>query len=250
MSISLSAMNTRDNKPPAGFTIIEALIVLMISSVILTVALGMASRSAEQSIRLGERSLDQMNLFIEQEIFRILLGEFVLSLQEFGDAPPENYVSGDAAAFEGVVSARRPIACAGPAPWLEVSLRIEQGAGGGRLVCVAGGRSFDIARWEAGAARFEYSADGRNWRADWPVRADDAALNDFFARRSAAPEDLESPGIPVVEDVLVRFTLNRPGRPRDLVWIAPVGSTVARPDARTDFFGATRSPFDALAIDQ
>ena len=233
----------------AGFTLIEALAALLISSLILTVLMGMAASAIDRNARLGAGALEQMTAQFEEEIFRTLLQEFVLPLQEFGERPPENYLRGDADSFAGYVSVRRPTACAAPAPASPVELRIERLGAGGRLVCVTEGARVALVAWEAGVAQFAYSRDGREWRADWPAAAA-ASMTELLPQRGQTPVRLETTVIPTVIAPLVRFSLDAPGENFDRIWIARAGSTMARPNSRTDFFGATPSPFDDLEFDE
>ncbi len=167
------------NPPPpitarrAGFSLIEALIVLVVAGAALMLIFSVGIRSTEIAFRLGRRALDVADRQVSSDALRTIVRG--LEISPTGSTPRgDAVVTGDARTLSGptVLSAATPCAGAGPA---RVTVRLEHDAAGDILTCQAGaGPARRLADLRPRRAAFSYSEDGVSWRSAW--RADEGAL--------------------------------------------------------------------------
>jgi type II secretory pathway pseudopilin PulG len=219
----------------AGFTMIEALIVLIVSSVIFAVLFQISSRASERSAQLGARAQALADATLDERLFRMVLDRLSPPLQREGDAPPDANLAGVANRIDGWASSDMAAACMGLEPYEQVSLVIRQGPQGGALLCVGGRGEFPLASWPSGAARFEYSADGRVWHERWPTPEAPSVLD--FTEPQAADDPFAVEVRRMVIAPLVRFSMPAPGGRK--VWVARAGATELQPLPRREFLFTT-----------
>lgn len=196
----------------AGFSVLEAIIALVVASMILSVILPIASRSVSDNLRVGMRGLDAVALSIEESAFRGLAAAAVPApTLPFRPAPREMLTGTPS---EIVMTAMTPqvTLCVPQGEPVPVTLSIEQSGEAGRLVCRAAERERELLRWQDGTASFAFSLDGGAWSDVWPTGPDTSA--DVAQFGVSQRTSIKAPR--------VRFTLMRAGRPA-ISWIAPFG---------------------------
>lgn len=157
----------------AGFSLIEALAVLMIAGMALTLVFGVGVRATSLGLRLGLRALDAADRTIGVESLRASVRGLVLEPDGASPSGPveaidEVVFQGRADGFSGaaVLDAAIPCAAAGPAWRLRVF--IERRPDGDRVACQAGrGAAATLLTFPGRRARFAYSTDGRRWSDRW-----------------------------------------------------------------------------------
>ncbi len=155
--------------PRAGFSLIEAMVVLMIGGMALLLVFAIGGRAAQIGFGLGDRALSVADQQLAQDNLRALIGGLALppaamSAEDAGfgalSAGPDGFV-GDA-----VLGRSTPCAARGPAHDLKVE--IQAGRGGDQVVCQVGDgvkvKLFDL---RPRHARFAYSPDGVRWSDRW-----------------------------------------------------------------------------------
>lgn len=195
-----------------GFSVLEAIIALLVASLILSVILPIASRSVGDNLRVGMRGLDAVAASIEESAFRGLAAAAVPApSQPFRPAIRE-MLSGRATQIDMTAMAPQVTLCVPQGEIAAVTLAIEQQGDAGRLVCRTEGGERELMRWSQGVASFAYSLDGGAWSDIWPIEPDtgpDAPL-------------LGANQLVTIKAPRVRFTLVKAGRPA-ISWIAAFG---------------------------
>ncbi len=147
-----------------GFSVMEAIIVLAITGLALTLVFSIGSRASEMGFRLGRRALGVADSQIATDSFRVLVSGIALPPFDMPAAAPDGVdyaFRGNATHFEGVLVSTRATPCvgAGPAGRVSLSLDFQQGHAG--LGCALPGRApVQIADLGPAPARFSYSVDG------------------------------------------------------------------------------------------
>ena len=174
----------------AGFSLIEALVVLAIAGMALMLVFAMGGRAEQLAFRLGGRALDVADGQLGEAHLRTLFRAMVL--------PPAGLPAraGGGEAFEGgpegfrgdaVLARATPCAAAGRAEDLRVAIR--SGAEGDTVVCwTAAGAEAVLMELAPRRARFAYSTDGLNWQDRW------------------SPGEIAGPtGVPHAQTLLIRL---------------------------------------------
>ena len=153
----------------AGFSLIEALIVLIVAGMALMLVFSIGGQAARTGLTLGRRALTVADGEVSQDELRALVGALVLP--PAGADPAKLKLDpfvGGPRGFEADAILIRPGLCgpAGPAGRLRVA--IDEQAGGDLVTCQARGeQAIVVADLRPRRARFSYSADGSAWRDDW-----------------------------------------------------------------------------------
>lgn len=232
-----------------GFSLIEAIVVLTIASLVLVSVLEVSSRAASRNARLAREINLQADRQLDQTMFRDLLSAAMPPLQSEPGRAPRYAGEGDASTLSFVASIERPSACAGTGAYENVRFVIlESGpSGGGTLVCEGKRGRYPLASWRSGEASFSYSIDGLNWQSRYPVEAEEDSFFDRADRLGGRNRDLQrildgESQRPLIVAPIVRLEFGQ-GPARE-VWAARLGVTQLAPIQRTDFFGRERSdPF-------
>ncbi len=198
-----------------GFSLVEALVVLAISGMALTVMFSIGSRAGEAGFSLGRRALAAAEEDLALADLRTLLDSPLLPPLALIVRDDPRVIRGDAVSvrFEGLPS--RPTPCT-PRGWRgQISLRIDQSAGEPVIVCQSGDRApVAIARLGARVPVFEYSLDGLIWQATIDTTLPEGALP---AASPLAPRAIFI-RLRTDEDTLV---LSMPGSGLPESWLTP-----------------------------
>jgi hypothetical protein len=156
-------------RPAAGFSLIEALIVLVVAGLALMLVFSIGGQAARTGFALGRRALTVADGEVSQDELRALVG--ALALPPAGVDPAKLKLDpfvGDAHGFSADAILTRSGLCgpAGPAGRLRVA--IDPQAGGDLVTCQARGATpIVVADLRPRRARFAYSADGASWSDAW-----------------------------------------------------------------------------------
>jgi hypothetical protein len=161
-----SRPNGRRSKRVAGFSVLEAVIVLAITGMALTIVFSIGSRASEMGFRLGRSVLAVGDNEIARESFHNLVGGLIVpstvdAAAGVTYAPPS--LRGDALHFQAGEIAGRSTPCSsqGPSGLIEFFL---VGGPQAELQCqVAGGAKVRLMAFKDHPAKFSYSLDGLNW---------------------------------------------------------------------------------------
>jgi len=188
-----------------GLSLAEALVVLVISSLVLSIALPLAARSVIDNLRIGNHGLSAQDLSLREETFRRVLKAAVQPSAPAGAEPIASTVAGDSRSVRLTVLAEEDALCARGGQVMRIELRLDERAQSSGLNCASdlGSRPL-LALANAQSLSFAYSADGRVWSDHWPLRGDDQ--NEVL-----------------VEAPLVRLLVATPSR--TIVWIERAGAT-------------------------
>lgn len=157
--------------PRAGFSLIEATVVLAVAGMALMLIFATATRASQQGFRLGRLALDIADAEIAEESLRDLVEG--LEIEPWPPAPPiegRARFEGSATALQGPAVLARGGVCAPAGPVAVLRVEIQRTAAGDRVVCRAGGRTALLMETKARAV-FAYSEDGRRWTSAWTDRS-------------------------------------------------------------------------------
>jgi hypothetical protein len=154
----------------AGFSLIEATVVLAVAGMALMLVFAVATRATQQGFRLGRLALDSVDAEVAEETFRDLVAG--LEITPWPPAPSKPggpRFEGGPDGFQGPAVLARGGICgpAGPAGPLRVE--IQHVPAGDRVVCRTGARAALLMEVK-GRAAFAYSEDGRRWTPRWTDR--------------------------------------------------------------------------------
>lgn len=145
-----------------GFSVIEALVVLMITGTALLLVFEIGVKGAETGFRMGRRALDAADAEPGLDSLRIIIRG-----ARFGDRPRAfvRPAAGDARGFAADVSLDRAGVCGPAGPIGRLELRLTASQGGDLLTCGrAGERPRVVLDLSPARGRFSYSDDGAVWR--------------------------------------------------------------------------------------
>jgi hypothetical protein len=165
----MPSSSSAGRRPAAGFSLIEALIVLVVAGLALMLVFSIGGQAARTGFALGRRALTVADGEVSQDELRALVG--ALALPPAGVDPAKLKLDpfvGDARGFSADAVLSRPGLCgpAGPAGRLRIA--IDPQAGGDLVTCQARwGTPIVVADLRPRRARFAYSADGSAWSDAW-----------------------------------------------------------------------------------
>ena len=152
-----------------GFSLIEAMMVMIIGGVALMLVFEIGGRAAATGFGLGGRALAVGDRQLAEDSLRSLIGG--LQLAPAGGAAVHDHgddFEGEATGFRGSIILDRPTICAPAGPGGTVVVRIEPSANGDRVTCQLGAEAprllLDLRPYRA---RFAYSGDGAAWTDRW-----------------------------------------------------------------------------------
>ena len=154
----------------AGFSVMEAIIVLAITGLALTLVFSIGSRASETGFRLGRRALGVADTEISTDSFRSLVEGIVLPPFDMpvDETTASQAFHGDAQTLTGALVAPRATACSEAGPEGRVTLTIGTSGSHTALLCSVQGRpAVMIADLGLKPARFSYSTDGLNYADSW-----------------------------------------------------------------------------------
>ncbi len=166
----------------AGFSLIEALVVLAVSGMALAIIFSIGVKAGDSGFALGRRAMSAADLDMAAEDTRSIIRSIdVRPARTFAPGVDRPFV-GTPERFEGDVVMERATSCA-PAGWAgRVVLAVERVSTERALVCRAGTRETILLRTSDPSAALSYSTDGRVWMARMTNQpADGAGFRDLTA---------------------------------------------------------------------
>jgi hypothetical protein len=157
----------------AGFSLIEALVVLLVAGMALMLVFSIGGQSARTGFALGRRALAAADDDVTQDQLRGLIRDLTpaptgVDPAGLGVTPFE----GDASGFQGEAVLDRAGACGESGPVGRLRVAIESRADGDVVTCQVGpGAPRLVADLRPRRVRFAYSVDGAQWRDDWRAPA-------------------------------------------------------------------------------
>jgi hypothetical protein len=180
-----------------GFSVLEAIIVLAITGMALTLIFSIGSRASDVGFRLGRRALSVADSQVATDSFHSLVnGIWIPPFEMPADANTGGDLSfqGNATTLSGVLVSSRATPCAGPGPSGRITLTIGKAAGHVALLCVVGDHPpIMIADLGLQPAQFSYSENGSAFVDHWSVQPGQPA------------NQLANPNSPI-RDVVVRLS--------------------------------------------
>ena len=215
---------SRVRRPSDGFSVVEALVSLLVIGLLLSVLRPLIGTGVQRSHQMALRGLEAREAALGEALFQRLLADVtqapVTRIDELNRSP----VSGDGRSVTLRVRARSEAVCA-PAGWIgQVELEIRQAASGSEIVCRSPLAEQPVYSWPSGEARFSYSPDGTSWFDRWPPSEEDL--------KRAGPG---RPGGRVFP--ILRFTAGPEGAVLQ-EWVAVAGA-LQPPDYRFDMLSET-----------
>lgn len=160
----------------AGFSLIEALVVLAIGGMALAIIFTIGTKAGDTGFSLGRRAMSVADSDIAISDLRSILRSAVVRPDRAFVEDVDRPTTGSASRLETDVVFERANQC-GPRGWAgRLVLTIQTGAGQNQLVCEAAGRTTVLVDLKAATGAFSYSTDGRTWTPDYvsgPVRSED-----------------------------------------------------------------------------
>lgn len=201
--------------PRQGFSLIEALVVLVIGAMALAIIFNIGVKAGDTGFGLGRRAIAAADSDIVFGDIRSVIRSLALRPSAMFMPTIDRPVIGSALRLEGDMVMERATQCA-PLGWSgRMALSIETRGNETVLICTAGDRSTVLTTVTGTVARFAYSRDGQSWTTDYsnldPERQgpDDIRAERLWVRVILAPS---------VEIVETAFS----GRPQ--IWIRPDAS--------------------------
>lgn len=160
-----------------GFSLIEALVVLAITAMTLSLLFSMTGRGVESGFRIGRRALDQADRTLAVETLRTLLQS--PRIQPLGILPnPERMAMGDQRSFSAIMVLTRPTPCGGRGVSERLRITLEGDDARTQVLCARGGEAPRLVLDQPGRLEFSYSPDGVNWSSELADEADGADLDE------------------------------------------------------------------------
>ena len=150
----------------AGFSLIEALVVLAIGGMALAVIFSIGLKAGDTGFSLGRRAMNAADLDISVNDVRVVLRSTVLTPARAFRAGVDHPMIGSSEMLEMDVVMERANQCA-PQGWAgRLKLQIESAPEGRALFCIIGTRRTQLLPANA-QSRFSYSTDRVNWTSDY-----------------------------------------------------------------------------------
>ena len=162
----------RAHRRISGFSLLEALIVLIVAGAALMLVFAIGGHAARTGFRLGRGALAAADAEVAEDEVRglirgLLLPPSAVDPHAVGMQP----FLGDAKGFQADVLLDRTGLCAAAGPAGRLSVVIEAQGGGDVVTCGAStGPKVVVADLRPRRARFAYSADGIAWSDQWSSR--------------------------------------------------------------------------------
>ena len=150
----------------AGFSLIEALVVLAIGGMALAVIFSIGIKAGDTGFSLGRRAMNAADLDVSVNDVRVIFRSTVLMPARAFRAEVDQPVIGSSDELEMDVVMERANQCA-PQGWAgRLKLRIEPSPEGRALFCILGTRRIKLLPASAESA-FSYSTDRTNWSSNF-----------------------------------------------------------------------------------
>lgn len=148
----------------AGFSLIEALVVLAIGGMALAVIFSIGLKAGNSGFTLGRKAMAASDLDVAHNDIRTLIQSFELRPRQGYVLASDIPLNGSATSFEGQVVLKKSTGCA-PRGWAGTArLSIVKTDKDQQLICNMGGQEQALHVWPSGStARFSYSRNGETW---------------------------------------------------------------------------------------
>ncbi len=147
----------------AGFSLIEALVVLAIGGMALAIIFSIGVKAGDAGFSLGRRAMLVADLDVSVSDARAMIRSIALRPPETFNAEVDRPLVGGADRLEADVVMERATQCA-PQGWTgRMILVVERRGGQGMLTCEAGGEAATLITTSDPTARLSYSTDGVMW---------------------------------------------------------------------------------------
>lgn len=147
----------------AGFSLIEALVVLAIGGMALAIIFSIGVKAGDAGFSLGRRAMSAADLDVSVSDARVMIRSIALRPPETFNAVIDRPLVGGADRLEADVVMERATQCA-PQGWAgRMILVVERRGGQGMLTCEAGGEAATLITTSDPTARLSYSTDGVTW---------------------------------------------------------------------------------------
>lgn len=142
----------------SGFTFLEALITLLISSLILTSVFALARRMTVDAGKLEGRLIAVVQrATVETEVRQLLASFVIMPMPALVNTVEGISFSGTPRTIDGTISASRPVSCAPVGGTMALRLIIEDAPeGGSLLICERNQTRVLLKKFPDGGARFRY----------------------------------------------------------------------------------------------
>ncbi len=201
-----------------GFSVLEAIIVLAITGMALTMIFSIGSRASDQGFRLGRRALAVNDRAIAVTSYQLMVAGISLPRPTPQGEKPDLPFVGQADSLSSLMSMPRATVCT-PAGRVLVKLSLATTGGRTALFCQEGSgparRILDF----SGKAHFSYSLDGRAWIPE--LEADPQV--EFDKTQSSKLKVVAGP-----PTLFVRLSTEDGGE--QIIGVAPAQRYVFRPD--------------------
>lgn len=197
----------------AGFSLIEALVVLAIGGMALAIVFGIGIRAGDSGFGLGRRAMEASDADVAFSDLRAILRSVALRPPQSFYAESDRPMLGEVGRLEADVVMERATTCATQGYSGRLILTIEGQGADQRLMCAAGGRSVELARL-GGTGVWSYSTDGSTWSTTYSNAPERGVYGDPIHSATTVLVRLAAPRIEVVE----RLSSGRPelwNRPPD-----------------------------------
>ena len=205
----------------SGFSVLEAMIALVITGLALTLIFSIGNRASSSGFSLGRRVLRLSDQQIEALSLRALIEGLVvpsgldspaanMGLRRLG---PENLV-GSPDRVSGSAVLMRDTLCANAEPLTHLELRIRQDGGRWQLICLVPSQT-ETVLMELGQkpARFSYSQDGNIWTDTIDIRPGPTDPNSYDSRYRARTVFIRLSNADLSVLLIERTTTGRPRPP-------------------------------------
>ena len=147
----------------AGFSLVEALVVLAISGMALAIIFSIGVKAGDTGFSLGRRAMSAADVDIAASDLRSILRSFALRPSLLFLDGVDEPILGTANRLEGDVVMERATQCA-PLGWSgRLMLEIEPDGAGQSLTCSANGKKVTLLTTRGDNASLTYSRDGQVW---------------------------------------------------------------------------------------
>ncbi len=151
----------------AGFSLIEATVVLAVAGMALMLIFAVATRATQQGFRRGRLALDTVDAEVAEETFRDLVAGLEISPWPPAPSKPGGLrFEGGPEGFQGPAVLGRGGVCGPAGPAAPLRVEIQRTTAGDRIVCRTGSRAALLMEVK-GRTAFAYSEDGRRWVSRW-----------------------------------------------------------------------------------
>lgn len=186
----------------AGFSLIEALVVLAIGGMALAIIFSIGLKAGDTGFALGRRAMAAADTDVAVNDLRVILRSFDLRPPQLIAEDVDRPIVGTSDRLEGQVVLEQATGC-GPQGWAGyLILTIEPISGGQALYCKAGDREVPLITWTGSQRpRFTYSPDAQTWLESLATPTVRAELSEMLKSEALWIRLASTPGVEIVEQV-------------------------------------------------